>query len=237
MTQVQPATRPFWARLASTVGHPLLMPVVLLWGLYHGVPGLDHYPGAFFYILLLLVVNTLAPAVSLFMLYKRGVISDLEIRLPHERVLPFGLVGAYFALTYAWVHWGAAGSEIPYPYHRMLLGLTGAIMLGVLITPRFKISMHMMALGGVWGAWAGSGGFTRASLHVLELWHSGWEPGMAAHGGLLLRDMAFLTLPLLAAGWVGSARLALGVHRPVEVYVGWAVGAVWMAIILAFKTI
>lgn len=234
MTEPDPVPRPFWARLASTLGHPLLMPVVLLSGLFLSVPGLDHFPGAFFYLLLLLVVNTLAPSISLFMLYRRGVISDLEIRSPKERVLPFGLVGAYFVLTYAWVHWGAAGAEIPLPYHRMLLGLSGAILLGVLITPRFKISMHMLALGGVWGAWLGSGGLDRAGRLAQGLLHFGWEV-VELHRGLFWREMALLTLPVLAAGWVGSARVALGVHRSVEVYVGWGLGALWMALIMAFN--
>jgi membrane-associated phospholipid phosphatase len=116
----------------------------------------------------------------------------------------------------------------------MLLGLSGAILLGVLITPRFKISMHLLALGGVWGAWMGSGGLDRAGRLAQGLLHFGWEV-VELHRGLFWREMALLTLPVLAAGWVGSARVALGVHRPVEVYVGWGLGALWMALIMAFN--
>jgi hypothetical protein len=116
----------------------------------------------------------------------------------------------------------------------MLLGLSGAILLGVLITPRFKISMHMLALGGVWGAWLGRGGLDRAGRLAQGLLHFGWEV-VELHRGLFWREMALLTLPVLAAGWVGSARVALGVHRSVEVYVGWGLGALWMALIMAFN--
>ncbi len=220
--------RPLWAKLFSTVFHPLLMPLFLLVGLYAFAPGLGGYPGAFYYLLILLVVNTLAPAISLFLLYRRGVIADLEIRNPGQRMLPFALVGAYYVLTYGWVHYGDLASVIPLPYHRMLLGLAGSIFLGVLITRWFKISMHMLAVGGVLGAWAGAGVFEP----LVRSWQGsvwmglpkvGWA-GVWTDGTLLL-----LVAGLLVSGTVGSARMALQVHRPSEVYIGWGTGMAWMA--------
>jgi len=204
------------------------MPLVLLVGLYGFAPGLWGYPGAFYYLLILLIVNTLAPTISLYLLYRRGVISDLEIRNPRQRMVPFALVGAYYVLTYGWVHFGDLASVIPLPYHRMLLGLAGSIFLGVLITRWFKISMHMLAVGGVLGAWAGSGVFEP----LVRSWQgSAWLGAVGAEGGEVWANGTLLLLAggLLVSGTVGSARMALQVHRPSEVYIGWWVGMAWMA--------
>ena len=88
--------RPWWARILSTVLHPLVMPLLTLILLFAFDPYLRTMPGVFVYLILVVVVNTVAPAISLFVLYRKGVLSDLEIANRSERALPFLIVLAYF---------------------------------------------------------------------------------------------------------------------------------------------
>ena len=64
------------AKFVSGVLHPLCMPLLTL-GLLLATDGyLAHRLGLFAYLFVLLLINTLAPALSMFILKKRGVISD-----------------------------------------------------------------------------------------------------------------------------------------------------------------
>ena len=55
------STRPLWARLVSTVLHPLVMPLVTLILLFYFDLHLRTMPGVFLYLGLVVLVNTLAP--------------------------------------------------------------------------------------------------------------------------------------------------------------------------------
>ena len=84
------------AKLVSAVLHPLCMPLLTLAMLLSEDGYLQHRMGLFSYLFVLLLINTLAPAASLWMLQRRGFISDLDIRSRKERPWPFLLVLAYY---------------------------------------------------------------------------------------------------------------------------------------------
>ena len=67
-----------------------------------------------------------------------------------ERTLPFLIVLAYFILTYVLLVTGDT-MYIPAVYLSTLMGLIVSISLALLITKRFKISMHMLGQGGALG--------------------------------------------------------------------------------------
>ena len=75
---------------------------------------------------------------------------DLDIRNRKERALPFIIVLAYFIMTYALLVLSPA-LYIPLVYLDMWMGLMASIGIALLITRWFKISMHMLAQGGVLG--------------------------------------------------------------------------------------
>ena len=85
-----------WTKWISGILHPLLMPLVTLVLVFGMDPYLQSLPEVFVYMGVVVLVNTLAPAVSIFVLYRRGLLSDLDIRNRKERSLPFFLVLAYF---------------------------------------------------------------------------------------------------------------------------------------------
>ncbi|HBL38509.1 MAG TPA: hypothetical protein DDZ19_05430 [Flavobacteriales bacterium] len=175
------------------------MPLVTLVLVFGMDPYLQSLPEVFVYMGVVVLVNTLAPAVSIFVLYRRGLLSDLDIRNRKERSLPFFLVLAYFIMTYVLLV-TSPSIFIPLIYLDMWMGLMVSIGLALAVTRRFKISMHMLGQGGTLGTIMGVQAVNGAPM---------WE---------LNAVLIFL------AGWVGFARIKMGVHRHIEVYTGYLLG-------------
>ena len=192
-------TRPWWARIISTVLHPLVMPILTLVLLFLFDSYLRAMPGVFVYLLWVVIVNTAAPAISLFVLYRKGLLSDLEIAQRSERTVPFLIVLAYFILAYVLLVTGDT-LYVPRVYLSMWMGLILSITLALVLTRFFKISMHMLAQGGTLG--------TLMAVQTIHL-----ESFFVLNSALII-----------LAGAVGWARIRLGLHRHVEVYVGYLLG-------------
>ena len=197
-----------FAQTVSGILHPLCMPLLTL-GLLVLTDGyLVHRLGLFTYLFVLLLINTVAPAISLWLLKRRGVISDLDIRKRSERPWPFLLVLAYYLMAYVLVVQSTAVA-VPVFYQQVLLSLVVAIASAWVVTWKAKISMHMLAQGGILAVY----------LHVAMMDHS-W-------------DLNWVSVLLLSAGLVGWSRLRLGAHTPAEVYSGFALGLLTVWITLA----
>jgi hypothetical protein len=188
-----------WAKWISGVFHPLVMPLATLVMVFALDPYLQALPEVFMYMGVVVLVNTLAPAVSIWVLHRRGYLSDLDIRNRKERALPFIIVLAYFIMTYALLVLSPA-LFIPLVYLDMWMGLMASIGIALLITRWFKISMHMLAQGGVLG--------TVMAVQAMQM-----VPAWTLNGVLVF-----------IAGWVGFARIDMGVHRHIEVYTGYLLG-------------
>ena len=188
-----------WAKWISGVFHPLVMPLATLVMVFALDPYLQALPEVFMYMGVVVFVNTLAPAVSIWVLHRRGYLSDLDIRNRKERALPFIIVLAYFIMTYALLVLSPA-LYIPLVYLDMWMGLMTSIGIALFITRWFKISMHMLAQGGVLG--------TVMAVQAMQL-----VPAWTLNGVLVF-----------IAGWVGFARIHMGVHRHIEVYTGYLLG-------------
>ena len=92
------------------------------------------------------------------------------------------------------------GVYLPSEVLGLVVAMMASLVLALLVNRRFKMSMHLLANGGAFGAiWA----FNR--LHGLGL-------------------EAWLPLGFLIAGVVGWSRMKLGVHTPAELAVGFLVG-------------
>jgi hypothetical protein len=195
------------ASLVSSVGHPLLMPSMALLMLYVFDGFLVHRTALFAYLLVLLLINSAAPAASLWMLKRRGAISDVDMSNRKERPWPFLLVLAYQLMAWLLVH-DQSQLDIPVFYQNLFLSLVVSIGLAWLVTLRFKVSMHMLAQGGL------------MAIHSHVVLHTG-----------MLSD-GWLALLILAAGLVGWSRLTLQAHSLSELYTGYAMGfiSVWLTL-------
>jgi membrane-associated phospholipid phosphatase len=188
------------ARILSFVFHPVWMPLVTYLTVYHFDQTMLISPYGHDLIMLLLLLSILAPAVSILIMVRNGMLGNLELTERKERTIPFTIVIFYYTLMLVVLWWRAPG--LPRPVFAMLIGVLALLVLGLVINRFWKISVHMMAQGGWFG--------TLVAL------------GLRAESDLVFQ----LMVATLIAGLVGYARVKLGVHSTQQVLAGFALGAI-----------
>ena len=186
------------AKIISWVFHPLWVPMFLFLYLISVDPYLGMQPAVTLYVGVVLAVSILATVLSLLMLRRSKGISDLEVSVRSERFVPFFIVLIYQAM----VLWTIQGAEayIPEGWFALFQGQLILLTIALLITIKFKASMHLMGQGG--------------ALATLGFFN--------AHHNLGLEML--LPAGFIIAGLVGWARSKLGVHTLLELAVGFTLG-------------
>lgn len=159
---------------------------------------------------LLLVVFGLTcvfPMLAIAILYKLKIVSDPGLNRQKERTIPFAISAAgYIACIIFLRHIHSPGWLTMF----MAGGLV-ALVIAALINTRWKISVHLTAMGGLMAF------VVRLLVDNMMLFHAeGW-----------------LIVSILAAGLVGTSRLILRRHTPIQVLAGWANGFVWVYLLTA----
>lgn len=187
------------ARILSFVFHPLWMPLVTYLTVYRFDQTILISPYGHDLIMLLLLLSIVAPAASILIMFRNGMLGNLELTDRKQRTIPFTIVIFYYTLMLVVLWWRAPG--LPRPVFAMLIGMLAMLMLGMVINRFWKISVHMMAQGG-------------------------WFGTLLALGLRVESDLVFqLVVATLIAGLVGYARVKLGVHTTQQVLAGFALGA------------
>ena len=138
----------------------------------------------------------LLPLLNIFLMYKLKRINSIVLSNRSERTFPYIMTAIfYFGLFYLFFD-----LRIWQTIKIFIFCAGTAILLTALINLKYKISAHMVGLGGLFGM--------VISLHIL----------------LRLDLLVFLVAIILAAGITGAARLVLNEHRPSQVYTGFALG-------------
>ncbi len=191
------------ARLLSIVLHPLLMPTYTLWLALHVDPRLGYFLGEQGMLVLLGMVALMTvafPLTSTLLLLRAGLITSLEMPTRSERIAPYVMSLLYYGMT-----WYLLSRTPLHPAAVLLVpGALIALLFTTLITLRWKISAHMVGMGGSLGALAALG---------------------YLHGCAVMEPMSVL---ILLAGALGTARLLTSDHTPAQVYAGTALGFVSM---------
>ena len=186
------------ALILSYVFHPLWMPFIVLLVLWGVDPWLRMQPAMMVYVASILLINAIAPAISLYVLHRRGALSDLEVSQRKERTVPFLVVMFYQLLGYYALT--RPGVFLPSEVLSLVVAMIVSLLVAMLLTRWIKVSMHLLAQGGALGA-----------LWSFNLLHDlGMEP--------------LLPLGFLMAGLVGWSRMRLGVHTPTELALGFLTG-------------
>jgi membrane-associated phospholipid phosphatase len=186
------------AKIISFLLHPLWMPLITLIIAFGLDPFLGIHPKAFLFLLSIVLVNILVPGITILFMVKRKMISNLEISERTERWIPFLLVFGYYLLTYVLLRTRA--DHFPIVVNSFFFGLLLSLGLAVIINNFTKISIHMLAFGGMLGS--------IAALNVVHYLNQGFV-------------IAILLLLGAAVAW---ARLTLGVHTQRQVYFGFSLG-------------
>lgn len=193
-----PALR-FGARLVSAVFHPLFIPVYIAWFLifvYQLFPASG--PGQRGLLLLRFgVMYTVFPLVTVLLLKGLGFVQSVFLRTQKERIIPYVACGLY----YFWMWYVLRNQpQTPGQLELFSLGVFLASSLGLMLNSYFKISMHALAAG-----------VAVAFMTIL--------------GFLSFTDFGFyISITLLAAGLVCTARLINSEHKPFDVYAGLLAG-------------
>jgi len=192
------------AQTLSYILHPAVYPVLGVILVLQVSPYFIPFQAVLWAILLVFTGTYLIPVlITLFML-RLKVISTLELRNASERRFPY-LVGA---LSYYFVSEILAQLRLPSEIRLFLLASAGVILLHLVLLRFFKPSAHM----------AGIGGFL-ALVATLALEYR-------------INLIILISVIILLAGFLGSARLFLKAHNNFELIFGFASGLVIVASVL-----
>ena len=188
------------APVLSVLLHPLWMPTLTIIICFGVDPHLSLYfdkDGLLIIYAMVFVMTALFPLTSAFMMVRNGLISEFSMPERRERAPAFILTLLYYCLCYYLLR--------RTPNHPVtlciFLGATLALATTLFITLRWKISVHMVGIGGLLGA-----------LLAVMLLHNAFAP------------LALCAL-LVLAGALGTARLLVSDHTPAQVYAGALLGS------------
>jgi hypothetical protein len=145
----------------------------------------------------LLIFSFFVPLLSVVMMKALGLISDIEMSEKTDRTGPYIIVGLLYIVIFMNFN---NNSSIPAELSLFALGSTIALFTAFIINIFSKISMHTV----------GMGGFVAMVIIILAQSQTGNE--------------YLLVFAILTAGLVGSSRLLLSAHEPVEIYGGYFIG-------------
>lgn len=191
----------FFAHLLSYIFHPLFITSYIMCFLIFFHPyaftGFDQRTKVLRLINIVLC-NAFFPIFATLLLKLLGFISSMHLRTEKERIIPY-----IIAMIFYWWTWNVYKHlpDTPDIAIRFLLGAFLALCGGWLCNIYFKISMHSLAMGGA------------VMFFLLFSFTDNYASGL------------YLTIAVIAAGLVTSARLLTGDHRPFEVYSGLFIGA------------
>jgi hypothetical protein len=187
------------AKFFTYVLHPLFMPTYGLIILFN-VPSyisLAISAKLKLYITIIMFCGTfLMPFLASLVLLSQGYLTSLTIGTRQQRNGPYILSIVSYACTYYLLR----RLQLPNSLLFMLLGITISVILVFLINLKWKVSAHMVGIGGILGA------MITFSIHYrIDL-------------------LMVILITLFFAGILGSCRLILKAHNPQQVYTGFFLG-------------
>ncbi len=189
----------FLERFFSYILHPLLMPVYAMALLFYFNPYLTYTisPVVQRIIFILVFLTTFAmPVVTALILLQRGSIRTLEMETMAERTIPFITTAGYYFICF----WLLRQLPIPRLFSTIVLGAGISIVFAFIVNKVWKISIHMIGIGGMVGC-----------LYALSQ--------------ILFADLLYPILGLvILSGFLGVARLTREAHTPMQVYSGFLLG-------------
>lgn len=185
-------------QLISILLHPMFMPILALHLTLLVLPSLAfNLSQNLLLIYGILIFSTMVlPLISIFWLMQKGKVSSLEMSNHKERSLPL-------FKTVIWMSFGYYLLQNLLFYTPILkaelLGAILIILLAAIISKFWKISLHLLGIGGVVGVFI--------ALQIM-------------HGDFLY----LLLLFILLSGLLGVARIKQKAHNYAQVYAGFLVG-------------
>ncbi|MBK5286367.1 MAG: hypothetical protein JJE25_13290 [Bacteroidia bacterium] len=189
----------FTRNFISRLFHPLYMPLAGCAIILFAFPSLIYLMQKQQLAMLaaILLLNTIIfPGVASLILTKKKIITSLEMNEANERRIPIVII----SICYIIACYMLRQFYLPKFFFLVLLGAAAAAFVALIINYRWKISIHMMGMGGVTGI-------------------------IAAMMNIASNDITLLLMvQIVLSGVVGSVRLAGHHHSAAQVYYGFALG-------------
>lgn len=194
------------AKTFSFIFHPLLLPAVGILVLFNSGTILEYLPfeAKKIIFLIVLISTSILPLTFVPFFIFQKIIKNIYMENNKERLIPFFITSVlYFFAYYLLVRLGA-----PATVNVFILASACAVFILFLLSIRWKISAHMMGIGGLTGALIAIS--FRLNINLQE----------------------FILAAIFVSGILGYSRLTLKMHKPFEVYTGWLAGLIVTAIVI-----
>ncbi len=186
------------AKFISILFHPLIMPPVGMLLLFNAGTYLEFlsYPQKRAIFLILFIGTTVLPLSLLPVLHLNRLINNLKMEDRRERLIPLLVTVVFYLITWYML------SRLNVPGLIRIYAITASltVIMCALVNIKWKISLHMTALGAI----------------------AGMLLAIAFRFGINLQ--LYLVLGFFAGGLAGWARLTLRAHTPQQVYAGYLGG-------------
>lgn len=192
-----------FAKLISYIFHPLLMPTyafILLFNQKAYFAMIIPTASRWRLLIIVFIITFVLPLMLVLLLKSLKKIKSLQMFERKERNLPYVVVAWFSFILYLVLN----NTQLSTIYKYFSLGATLLIVFAFLVNLKWKISIHMLAVGGLLGMVLG---LTQMSL--------------------ITNPMYLLSL-ILIAGLIGFARLQLKAHTQAQVYTGLLSGVILM---------
>ena len=186
------------SKFISIVLHPIFMPLLALYLTLKALPpiafAINQYLNYIYGIIICCTI--ILPILSIFFLIKTGRVSSLEISNHKERSLSLFITIIWMSLGFFMLNNILFYAPI---LKAEIIGAILIILFATIISKFWKISLHLLGIGGVVGIFI--------ALQLIE-------------GGV----MYLLLIFILLSGILGVARIAQKAHNHTQVYVGFLLG-------------
>jgi len=142
------------ATVVSYILHPLLVPtyiIAFLLNMNVFLAFMIPFNVRLMIIGMLFTITFAMPAMVIYMMQRRGIISSLQMEIRSERFYPLLLTAIFWGLGYNLI----SRTGLPTVYYQYLLGGVAAIVIAMIINYFWKISLHMLGMGGLTGVFLG----------------------------------------------------------------------------------
>jgi len=194
-------------KIVSILFHPVFVPTItvfLVVKIYSNIIILENQAG----IILIgtCVFSLILPLLSVFILLLTKKIDSLEMPKKEERFLPILFASIWMILGFYFMKEIFSYAPI---MKSIYLGAIYVMLISLLITKKWKISLHMLAIGGATGVFI-----------MLEF--------------LFGQNLMLLLITILISGILGYSRLSLKAHSLSQIYAGFIVGNIIMGLSILY---
>lgn len=194
-------------KIVSILFHPVFVPTItvfLVVKIYSNIIILENQAG----IILIgtCVFSLILPLLSVFILLLTKKIDSLEMPKKEERFLPILFASIWMILGFYFMKEIFSYAPI---MKSIYLGAIYVMLISLLITKKWKISLHMLAIGGATGVFI-----------MLEF--------------LFGQNLILLLITILISGILGFSRLSLKAHSLNQIYAGFIVGNIIMGLSILY---